>query len=184
MTFDFPAQYPAKPVAVDIARSSHISNKTRAKLLSEVRGLAERYALKKRNSLEACLICLMRGEIMEPDDLDLDGDDDQAGKHLLIAGLAEDDIDDGSDDERTLANRNCPPPRRCGAVIAPNGAYWLAFRKLRRSLKSVKQVPSMLFSLWRHYRAALQQKREQDPCRLQGSARNVVFVADCSNLSA
>ena len=87
-----------------------------------MRGTAQRYTTKRRNSLEACLTYLLGGKVLEPEDVSDEEDglaDEIAGTHLLIK--EEDDVEEEEDLERFLANRNCPAPRRCGAVFTPNG---------------------------------------------------------------
>jgi len=43
-----------------------------------------------------------------------------------LDGLEDDEEDsDGEDLERLLANRNCPLPRRAGAVFSPSGKLQL-----------------------------------------------------------
>ena len=124
VTFSFPPSYPGLPVALDIERSSHIDNKARAAVLTAVRTLAQRYASYQRNALEACLICLLEGKVSEPVETIEAETSPQA--HLIMSGLAAtsgevDDVEDERDLERYLANRNCPPPRRCGATFSPTG---------------------------------------------------------------
>lgn len=153
VTFTFPPNYPATSLNLDIERSSGITNKARAKLLAGVRSLASRYALKKQNSLEACLTCLLGGKVIEPEDDDMNDETidgvnhlhlstlsgttttvGPGGTHLVVRNLdGEDDEgglsdgDDPDDLERMLANRNCPLPRRAGAVFSPNGTLFAFF---------------------------------------------------------
>lgn len=121
-TFTFPAAYPGVPVAIDVERSSHIENKARAGVLSAVRSLAQKYAALQRNSFEACLVYLLEGTVTEPEGLEVEATPDA---HLIMSSMAVSagDVDEVDDEDRFLANRNCPPPRRCGAVFSPTGAF-------------------------------------------------------------
>lgn len=113
-------------MSIDIERSSHIDNKARAGVLSAVRALAQKYASVQHNSFEACLVCLLEGKMTEPVDDALLGTEQTPDALLLMSGLPGstgdvDDVDDEQGMQRYLANRNCPPPRRCGAVFSPSG---------------------------------------------------------------
>lgn len=133
ITFTFPPNYPASSLTLDIERSNSIGNKAKAKLLTVVRGVAHRYSAKSRNSLEACLNCLLGGKIVEPDELSEDeGSGPLAGQQLLtIKGLGEEDSEeedsDDEDLERLIRNRNCPLPCRAGAVFSPTGRLFTFF---------------------------------------------------------
>ena len=128
-TFTFPPKYPVVPLNIDIERSSGITNKARAKLLTAVRSTASRFAAKRiHNSLEACLLYLLGGKVLEPEkdseDVDMYNSSSQYLGLPIEASAEEEDeeIDDEEDLERFLANRNCPQPyRRCGAVFGPRG---------------------------------------------------------------
>lgn len=73
--------------------------------------------------------------MVEPEDLD-EEDGDLTHPHgelsnFLVQRLNDgeeeaDEADSEEDIERLLANRNCPSPRRAGAVFGPTGAF-LAF---------------------------------------------------------
>jgi hypothetical protein len=78
----------------------------------------------------------MGGKVVEPEDLDEeDGDLAPHGElsNFLVQRLndGEEEVDEGDSEEdleRLLANRNCPSPRRAGAVFVPTGTkrLWCA----------------------------------------------------------
>lgn len=88
--------------------------------------------------MEAVLICLTTSKLQEPvtsDDIEGHIHEEIPNSSLadgeMIGNLDLDeeyeDVDDERDLERFLANRNCPPPRRCGAVFGPTGQLFTFF---------------------------------------------------------
>lgn len=66
---------------------------------------------------------------MEPEDTDDEGDATAHGElsNFLVQRLNDgeeevDEVDSEEDLERLIANRNCPTPRRAGAIFSPTGA--------------------------------------------------------------
>lgn len=79
----------------------------------------------------------MGGKVVEPETLD--EEDSEAAAHgelsnFLVQRLNDgeeeaDEVDSEEDLERLLANRNCPTPRRAGAVFSPAGEQLVYYRE-------------------------------------------------------